>query len=136
MRNESCRPYSFILNRIECMRTEKNGVIMRSLNAQLSELQAKGKDFKELENNDKYPDDSFAVNCSDVFQEKSTEVMSVLKENGENEYIQLSDDRVVISARESSEWLNEETGELVMLKPSLIISHKRESIMVDAEFED
>ena len=111
-------------------------VIENALNAQLNELQAKGKDFKQLENSADYPDDSWAVNCSDIFETKASEVMDVLRADGENDYITLSDDRVIIAAKESSEWLNEETGELVTLKPSLIISHKRVAVVVDAEFED
>ena len=115
---------------------KNKAIIERALNAQLAELQAKGKDFKVLESNDDFPDDSYAVNCSEVFQEKAAEVMSALKADSKGNYIELSDGRVVISAKASREWLNEETGEIVMLKPSLIISHKRESIVVDADFDE
>jgi hypothetical protein len=113
--------------------TKNQTIITKALNAQLAELNAQGKDFKALDNTEEHPDNSWSVNCSDVFAEKTAEIIASLKDS--DQYIELADERVVIHVSQATEWLNEETGELKMLKPSLILSEKRTSIVIDADFD-
>jgi len=113
--------------------SKNHTIITKALNVQLAELNAQGKDFKELENTEEFPDNSWNVNCTPIFAEKTAEVVKSLRHSGN--YITLDDGRIVVHVSSETEWLNEETGELKMLKPSLIISEKRESIVIDADFD-